>query len=290
MHIDLSGAELFLAYLAGRVAASDVLQHPAYATVAEHARRYSDGLSSRDLDDALQQRQSRFYGLNDLPARLPAVQALMETIDTEQASWMDIAQSALLRLLPKSDLDIVIYPIIGHDMGIGLHGAVCMNCNHAPYLAGPREFLFFMIHECAHVLYERCHDVPALNDVDSPAEWRSYFNLWTQNEGFAVYAPLDLRQQAGCLADRDYAVLSDPVELERARLAFLETLTMLESNTPRSGEEYIECCFGPARLTYRIGCELFRRIERLGGLDAVQCAFHLDADEFISQYRYLLNT
>ncbi len=288
MHIDVSGAALFLDYLAGRATAHDVLQHPAYRTVAQHARRYSTGIAEGDLERALRGQDSPFYGVDGLPERLGDIQALLETIRTEQDSWVQIVQVTLSRLLPEADLNIAIYPIIGYDMGIGLDGAVCMNCNHSSYLADPREFLFFIIHECMHVVYERCHHVPSLAEVDSPAEWRSYFNLWVQNEGFAVYAPLYLRLEMDCLHERDYTVVLNPSELDPLRLSFLKVLDMLEQERPLSRDEYLEACFGPMRLTYRIGCELLGRIESIGGVEAVRRAFYLDADRFMGEYRNLL--
>lgn len=53
-------------------------------------------------------------------------------------------------------------------------------------------------------------------------------------------------------------------------------------------EAYLEICFGDMRLTYRIGCELLRRIERADGIVTVQQAFLLDGDEFIEGYKHLL--
>ncbi|HSQ18223.1 MAG TPA: hypothetical protein VLM83_11025 [Anaerolineales bacterium] len=42
------------------------------------------------------------------------------------------------------------------------------------------------------------------------------------------------------------------------------------------------------RLTYRLGCELLRRIESTYGLAAVRHAFTLDGNDFIKRYQYLL--
>ncbi len=288
MKLDLSGAELFLAYLAGDVRAHEVLQHPAYQAVELHARLYSDGLSEQDLDDALQGRDSAFYGLEHLAERMPGIMGLLRTIRKEQQAWIEAAGSSLSKLLPDAGLDITVYPILGYDMGIGLDEVVCMNCNVASYIADPREFLFFIIHECMHVIYERSHHIPALKQVQTTQDWRSFFNLWVQNEGYAVYGPLKLREQMACLAERDYSVLGNPVELERLRLLFLGTLDTLAGGDELRRDQYLEACFGPERLTYRIGCELIRRIERQCGLEGVREAFHLDADTFIGRYLKLL--
>jgi hypothetical protein len=288
MQIDLSGAELFLDYWAGRASARQVLEHPAYQAVCLHARRYAGGISIRDLEEAVQGRPSAFYGLADLPSRLPQVQALLATIRRQQAAWVESARSTLAALFPDEDTDIMVYPIVGYDMGIGLAGVACLNCNCPAYLADPAEFLFYSIHECAHVLYERHHVLPPLAAVTSPGEWRTYFNTWLQNEGYAVYAPLDLRQARGCLDERDYGVLMDPRQVEAHRLALLATLDRLGQVQMLNREAYLEACFGSQRLTYRMGCELIRRIENRYGLPAVRQAFYLDGDRFVERYLHLL--
>lgn len=179
----------------------------------------------------------------------------------------------LRTLFLDEKLNITIYPILGYDMGIGLDGSVCMNLNCPTYLSEPLEFLFYAIHECAHVLYECRHPIPTLADINTPAEWRSYFNLWTQNEGFAVYAPLRLREKLGHLNERDYRVLFDGPALEFQRLEYLSALGRLLDETPLEREAYLEICFGDRRLTYRLGCELLRRIDHAKDLAAVQQAF-----------------
>jgi hypothetical protein len=265
-----------------------VLGHPAYQAVCRHARMFSHGISARDVEEALLGNPSEFYGLDGLPARVEQIQTLLKDIRQNEEAWMAAAGSVFSRLLPGESLDITIYPIIGYDMGIGLDGVVCMNCNYAPYLADPDEFLLYIIHECVHVIYERGHTVPALEAVISPDEMRSYFNLWCQNEGFAVYAPLRLRQERGRLAERDYAVLFNDNQLEKHRKAFLETLDKIQQTRQLPLDEFLGYSFGPMRLTYRLGCELFRRIEMTFGLEAVREAFYLDGDSFMARYRHLL--
>jgi hypothetical protein len=138
------------------------------------------------------------------------------------------------------------------------------------------------------VLYERSHRISPLGEVASPADWCSYFKLWVQNEGYAVYAPLRPRQERGHLAERDYRVLFDPDKLESQWLEFLETLQRLESGQPLSRETYLDLCFGPRRLTYRIGCDLIRRIEAVSGIKSVRTAFYLSGDDYVTEYRHLL--
>ncbi len=189
MQLDFSGAEIFLDYRDGNASAEQVLAHPAYRTVARHGQLFGSPIGPSDLDRAMNGEPSPFYGLEKLSGRIGQVRRLLDLLRRDGEAYLANAQAELSRLFPGEDLDIVVYPIIGYDMGIGLDGAVCMNANHGPYLAEPQEFLFYLIHECVHVIYERSHHVPALVEVESPAEWLAYFRLWLQNEGYAVYAP-----------------------------------------------------------------------------------------------------
>jgi hypothetical protein len=138
-------------------------------------------------------------------------------------------------------------------------------------------------------MYERHHSIPTLAEVNTPAEWRSYFNLWTHNEGFAVYAALHIREEFGHLNERDYQVLFDAAKLEHHRLAFLNALESLQSEALLPRDEYLEICFGDMRLTYRLGCELLRRIARVHGQESIQQAFLLNSDRFMESYKYLLS-
>ena len=288
MQFDFGGAQQFLAYLNGKIPLGQVLDHPAYKTVFRHAQMFGAGMTTQDVENALAGKPSPFYGLKRLKDNHPRIMALLDFLDERQAEWCAIIRAELAHLFPGESLNITIYPILGYDMGIGLDGLVCMNLNCAAYLDVPLEFLFYALHECAHVIYERSHHLPTLPEVRTPAEWRSYFNLWMQNEGFAVYTPLRLREKLMALDERDYRVLFDLPQLEIHRQAYWHALERLSGEQPLSLDEYLEICFGDMRLTYRIGCELLLRIERTYGLEAVQEAFLLDSDEFIARYQFLL--
>ncbi len=99
---------------------------------------------------------------------------------------------------------------------------------------------------------------------------------------------LRLRQERGSLADRDYRVLIDPRQVEDHRLAFLEAQETLQSDALLAQEQYLEICFGDRRLTYRMGCELIRRIERAYGMDAVREGFYMSGEEWVRKYRGLI--
>jgi hypothetical protein len=288
IHIDLSAAEQFLSTLDSRLPLNPVLAHPAYRLVFEHARRFGNGLTQADVENSLRGSDSPFYGLRGLTTNRAGIEGLLEQIRAQQSEWTVQIHAALETLCPLIGPEIPIYPILGYDMGIGLAGGVAMNCNTKPYLDDPREFLYYAIHECTHVLYERSHAIPPLEEVDTPAGWRTYFHLWLHNEGFATYAPLKLRRASAGLQERDYLVLSDPRQIENTLAACRDILARLAREEPLSREETLAWCFGDRRITYRAGCELIRRIEVRDGLEAVRQAFQMSAGEFVSRWSDLL--
>lgn len=288
IQFDFIAAYQFLAMLDGKKSSNEVFNHPAYQAVLAHAHKFGVGFNSEDLNKTLMGTPSPFYGLNHLAEHRPRLMKLLAFLDHHQLEWSAIIEQELRWISPGADLNITIYPIIGYDMGIGIDGVVCMNLNVEAYLENPMELLFYAVHECVHVLYERNHFIPALKDVNSPKQWCSYFNLWTQNEGFAVYGALRLRERLGALQERDYQVLSDPSQLEIHRKTFLENYHRLIQEKTLCKEDYLEICFGDMRLTYRIGCELLRRVENKFGRVAIHKALLMDPDQFMAKYIDLL--
>ena len=288
MKISFSGAELFISYLDGKVTLEEVIEHESYKTVFSHGEHFNNRLTKQDIENALKGQSTPFYGLENLFENLPRIKNLIKKIEKNKLFWLKDVSEVFSSLLPEEDLtDIRIYPIVGYDAGIGLENAVCMNLNWNQYLNDPPEFLYFMIHEVFHVLYQRIHRIPLLKEVVTPENWLSYFNLFVQNEGYAVYAPFDLRVKRGHLTDRDYAVLCDEKKIGEHIKIFTETVHLLEHEQLTS-DEYCKNVFGPKRLTYRVGCELIRRIEKNYSFEAVKKGVYLDADQFFSRYKHLL--
>lgn len=287
MKISFSGAELFISYLDEKVTLDEVMEHESYKAVFSHGEHFNNRLTKQDIENALKGQSTPFYGLENLFENLPRIKKLIKKIEKNQLQWLKDVSDVFSSLLPAEDLThITIYPIIGYDAGIGLENAVCMNLNWNQYLNDPHEFLYFMIHEVFHVLYERIHRIPPLKAVVTPEDWFFYFTLFVQNEGYAVYAPFDLRVKRGHLTDRDYVVLCDEKKIEEHITMFMDTLHLLEKQLTL--DEYCNHVFGPKRLTYRVGCELIRRIEKNYGFEAVKEGVYLDADQFFSRYNHLL--
>jgi hypothetical protein len=287
MNFDFSAIDLLLASEASLPSALD---HPAYRTVAHHACWFGSEIDEEAVKKALGGERSSFYGLENLDENRERIRVLQAVIRENQTEWLNIAENELGRLFPHEDFGgITVYPILGYDAGIGLQEKVCMNLNWPPYLADPLEFLFYLLHEVVHVIYERHHPIPAFRQVTTPRDWEAYFGLWTQNEGYAVYAPLRLRMEMERMGDRDYQALLNQDTLREHIEDFLEVRRSLKSEKELGQNEYLEAIFGSKRLTYRVGCELVRRIRKIHGEGEVRRAFYLNGDEFLEEYINLLS-
>jgi len=287
--IDFSALECFEDFLAGGQPLEAVFNHPAYQIIRAHGQRFGVKIGLAEVEQALRGEDSPFYGLRNLAANLPRIHKLAETIRAQRGVWQAIAEAEIRRLLPEENLDgITIYPLHGYDMGIGMLDTVCMNLNIERYLREPREFLYYLIHEAMHVVYERCHTVEQAALMTTPARQQAYFGLWVQSEGFAVYAPLRLRTENGDLADADYQTLLDPAALKDSLRICHEIRQMLQSDAPLPPDEFLRQIYGSHRVTYRVGCEILRRIEQRMGPQALKAAFLLKGEDFLEQFDSLI--
>ena len=290
MKIDFSGAELFLKHLEGEVELGQVLDSLPYQIIFQHAHHYGSQLSYQDVEEAISGETTFFYGLDSLEERLNDIENLMEYIVVNEEEWLVQLEEYYNDFLPKEDIsDITIYPVIGYDPGIGFSKTVCMNLNYHRFFTNPGEFFYILVHEVFHVIYEQIHPIPSMSQLLIPADWLSFFKMVAHNEGFAVYMPLAFREEDKFLEDSDYRILSDQKRLIEYIRLFKDTLELLETGPELSIREYSEHVFGVNRLTYRIGCELIRRIEAQFGIDAVRDAVYLSGEEFIDNYIYLLD-
>lgn len=296
MRFDFAGADCFLLYLKGQANIKEVIAHPAYKTILSHADKYGNHITISDIERAVQGEMNGFYAMQNVYKNMDRIVMFMEIIKKHQRDWLDAIQHAIHRIFPQENLEaIVIYPIIGYDAGIGMDECICMNLNWwQKYFETPYEFLSCAVHETFHAIYERYHHIPNLDTVTNKESQLAFFNLMLQNEGFAVYSPLKLRETRGFQVKaqhqifKDYLILESCSEIENLidqYFAVVETITKQNLNL----EQFINLVFGDQRITYRVGCELIRRIERVLGLGEVQKAAKMSGNQLMRQYGYLLN-
>ncbi|HSL93953.1 MAG TPA: DUF5700 domain-containing putative Zn-dependent protease [Bacillota bacterium] len=295
MKFDFSAVEVFQAYLQGSSSAEEVLAHPAYRAVCEHASHFGGvTISPRNIEQGLQGLPSPFYGLSSVRENLPDICRLKTFLGAVAAAWAATAAEELRSLLPGADTDsIVVYPIIGYDAGIGLSGNVCMSLNYKPYHETPDEFLSTMIHEGFHVLYERMHGRARIHGLTSRRQWREVCLSMLQNEGLAVYAPYAMRQRLGYGVRRnnpmqlDYAYLTGDLDIDPLTKKLCLALDLLDREDV-SDNERLEAIFGPERLTYRVGSVLARRIDEGMGSGELAQAITIPPGKYWQSYAHLL--
>jgi len=298
MQFDFSGAYIFLSYLAGKTTVEEVLNHPAYRVVCHHADHWnSTTITGKDIEDALAGLDSPFYGLSKVRGNEKKIVNLMNYLEEHAPAWSNTAVLELRRLLPAEDVEsIIVYPIIGYDAGIGLSNAVCMNLNFSIYHDHHPEFLSTMIHEGFHVIYERIHGGRAIRSINNTEDWLTLFMNMLQNEGYAVYAPIKMREGkgypivAGNPLQNDYALLQQPHKLQPLLIDFWSAHESITYSSVLTREDYLNLIFGPKRITYRIGCEIIRRIEQAYGYAEVQKAVYHTGKEFFANYSHLIKS
>lgn len=296
MKICLSACESFFRYLEGACAAEEVLQTPAYQAVNRHARLLQgQTFTPYDLEQAVAGLASPFFGLKDIRERLPQIRALLKHIDNNKHEWAKIIEQELTHIVPVELVaGTTIYPIVGYDVGIGIGGIVAMNINWPAYFTAPHEFLSLAIHESFHVAYDRVHNTPDLSQLTTAEDLMNFLYMLVQNEGYAVYAPLALRQRSGWANDesspvtKDYAVLSDRALVKEHLRIWDELHSSLCTNPPASREEYLERMFTGDRLAYRVGAYLVQCVAEAYGIDELTKGVYLSGKTFVDSNRHLL--
>lgn len=305
MEIDRSAADLVLSYLDGAASFEAVWTHPAYQAIRSHADLFGDGLSKAAIRDAIDhggpknEDEFEYHGVQGLEANLDRVRDLIDHTESHEPQWIDTITSELAGVIPVDPSEVTIYPVIGYDVGIGIDGAACLNCNEPLFFESAREFLSVAIHETTHVLYDSVHDfhnLPRVRQATSSVERTRLFDTMLHTEGYAVYAPLSLRNRDAKLnvgdhvIQSDYAVVADEDEIASQ----IETYDALRQALHYAGEwtleEYIRRAFGSERLPYRVGCVMLDRLAMKEGMDAVREAFCLDARVFVEEYDWVLDT
>lgn len=298
MKFDDAAAAQFFAYTTGEASLDSVWTHPAYKITRRHASLLGQDFSKADIREALNGTETPFGQFEDLSSTHDRVDTLRTHVADVASDWQRTADQTLTRVTPDADLaSIPVHLGVGYSFGIGLQDGAYLNLNEPLFAEDPRQLLYAAIHESSHVVYDRLHsfsDELSVADLGSIDGQQRVFATLFHTEAFATYTPLSLRRSDGAMGEhdhlvsRDYAVLSDTDRLaalveeydaSRDRLA--------ESVCPP--DAVLEPIYGPSRLPYRVGCALLMELERERGLDAVQEAFTVSPQTFLSRYDSLLD-
>ena len=65
--------------------------------------------------------------------------------------------------------NIIFYPSVGYDIGIGMKNIVCINFNSNIFFVNFKEIISLLIHETTHVVYERYNEpVIGIEKIEVP--------------------------------------------------------------------------------------------------------------------------
>ncbi len=263
-----------------------LLRHPGYQAIVHHSRTLSfSPLTADDFVKAVRGQPCSLYGMRNLEQNECDIERLIGYVERNRSRLARLVNGSLTCLFePVYCQTIGMHCIVGYDMGIGVKGHVAINLNSRKYLEDSREIGFMLIHEAAHVVYERLHGPMFLDWISRRGGFRRLIYTLIQNEGIAVYAAYAARQQAGYLHERDYAPLADPVALNKKLSQLLQIIDLLEAGQVKENDvDDILQTMSNERLAYTVGCHLFRLWEEKGGLAAVKQAVQLPATAFIPE-------
>ncbi len=296
MKFDYSAVEKFLEYKEGEIDIDEVMDHPAYKAIQHHAETFHHGLSTEDVERALKGEKTPFQGVQGFEERTDELLRFIDLLKEKEGKWINVITTELDQVIPRENKGgMVIYPVIGYDMGIGIDDCVCMNINSSLYLNDPHEFLYMAMHESSHALYERVHGYPKISDLDSVDSMISFFNTLLHTEGFGVYTPLNRRKADGSMGksshrcQEDYLIIMDEQRLKRHVYIYDSFRKELESAQDWTVDKFLNTAFGKDRFVYREGAAMVVGIEEIGGVMGLWDAFYMGSDEFVNKYDSILD-
>jgi hypothetical protein len=261
------------------------LEHPGYRAVEEHSRTWGTAITAAHVIAALEGRPSPMYGLKDVGENVDAIRGAALYVEANRDAITGLVRTSLNRLFsPELAYPVGLHCIVGYDWGIGLGGNVAVNLNSRLYLDDLREIGYMLIHEAAHVAYERFHGPMSPVGLERAGGLRHLAATLVQNEGLAVYSALHARTEGGCLGNQDYRFLLNPIALSGKTAALCELLAGIPAEYP--GEEAAGRVFNSLsrdRLSYVVGCSAFANLEKEGGLGLVQEAALWTPEEFVAR-------
>ncbi len=263
-------------------ALAKLLKHPGYRAVIEHSRAWGSEVTVKGVEDAVAGLPSPMYGLKGVRDNVSAIRRAAQFVDANSESVVASVKESLGRIFsPELSYPVGLHCIVGYDWGIGRQGKVAVNLNSRLYLDDFREIGYFLIHEAAHVAYERAHRPMGPEVLERDGGLRDLVYMLVQNEGLAVYSALHARAAGSCLDNQDYRFLLDPAALASKSASLGELIAGLPVGIS-SGDEIGKTLdrLSGERLSYVVGCAAFVELERRGGLEFVRGAALWDPDKF----------
>lgn len=301
----MTSVDLIVSYIDDEAEFDEVWNSGAFQLFQEFSELFGVGLSREETKVVLDEQIENAPALGTFEENLPRVKELLDSIEENKIPWVQIIEEELGRVIPEGDTaDIPIYPVPNDFYGFGLPDGVCINVNDPLLFENPREFLYFSIHEATHTFYTRVHGTPSVQDLETPTDKVSFFNTLIHTEGYAVYTPLELRENENAVnlehltsldtpsteSVQDYVAILNDVHMTGVVEGYDSLRDELDSAPEWDQQELLQrTMMAEERFPYRVGGRLVKEIEEEYGLEEVHEAFYMDADEFVDTYDHLLD-
>lgn len=242
-----------------------------FKAIKKHSYITGNSFTIKDIDDAVHNLScNTAYGLIDLKENLEKIQSLWNILTLYESEWIDeITRYIELVFGSKvvEGIPILVFPVVGYDIGIGMDNIICFNLNSELFLTNHREVLTILIHETTHILYERIHGSFFRHfKFSTVVEMRRLLNYAIQYEGAGVYSAEAYREDNN-LCGNEYPIQQDYLVLKKEGVflnlckEYIEISNALEQGL-MSSEEFLNRCFGAQKLTHRLGYGVFSIMSR----------------------------
>jgi hypothetical protein len=159
----------------------------------------------------------------------------------------------------------------GYDLGVVIDGNASINLANSHYLKSMTEIKYYSVHELHHAGFVTLRDnfMPSLK-ISKYKEMANLIEYYTQMEGMAVYAALDVRKKDNALTtDNDYIALLDSSLMRAYEKEFFDIYFYFKKNPEAEITEAdwnkLSILSDEKRLWYRVGALMAQVIDN--GID-----------------------
>ncbi|MFP4456323.1 MAG: hypothetical protein ACLFPS_01505 [Clostridia bacterium] len=251
-----------------------------YSAIKTHQSRMNTNFSIKDIKNALLGIDDSGYGLKNLSNNIDNIKELYKKLSTD-FEWIDDVRNNLLKYFSLQCVeDMYICPVIGYDAGIGIENTVCVNFNYKPYQKNYKECIAVIIHEAAHVAFNRKHGMHLKFDTkNSVIEALQYL---IQYEGIGIYIAKEYRESNNLINPNNNA-LRDDYHVSESDYKRLKTLYN-KALSAKTYEEAIENAFEKEKLSHKLGYYIVNKYAELKGIDGIKEIINMNNKEFVKKF------
>lgn len=289
MKVDYSYIDTFLKVIDGTTDIKELANNVGFQTIISHAKVTGNDFDLKTIDEAVKGINNKAYGLTNVIKNVDAIKDVYRDLRFHEKEWIEEIEAYTRKLFYDIKNDsIIVYPVIGYDIGIGINNIVCVNLNSEICLRDCRELISIIIHETTHVYYEHIHG--ACLDyfkLETPEEMKKLLDNAIQYEGAGVFSAKDYRERNvlpkyGTTIQEDYNT-SNKKSIKLFQ-EYKNITKSLANGDIKDKEEFLLRVFGESKLVHKLGYSIFNQIEKIEGIDGVKRAIHIDNESFIKDF------